>query len=93
MKMKLLTAYGTAEIGSWLERPERDVSQGFEGITNSRRQNERLRTGTAAKRQGDSPGTSLLSLQTELRQDAKKELWIAAILWAASWGAVALLCV
>lgn len=93
MKLKLLTADGTAEIASWLESPERDVARGVEGKKAGRRQGGRLRTGTTAETQVGSPGTSLLRLRAEMRRDANQELWIAAVLWAASWGAVALLCV
>jgi hypothetical protein len=92
MKMKLVSAYGTAEIESWLEKPAEHLCGQREGIRGSRRGHEGLLVGKAAKRQLGFAGTSLLSLQTELRQDARKEFWIAVILWAASWGAVALLC-
>ena len=91
--MKVMTAYGAAEIGNWVERLERDVAQGHERTKDSRRQHGGLHTCAAAGAQAGSPGTSLLSLQTEMRQDAKKEFWIIAVLWAVSWGAVSLLCV
>jgi len=85
MKMTLMTAGGAAEIGNWLERPERDVAQG--------QQRSRLRTLAAGRTQVSPAGTTLLSLQTEMRRDASNELGVLAVLWALSWGAVALLCV
>ena len=82
MKMKLMTAYGTADIGTWLGQPERDAAQRLRESQNA------LPVG---KTQVRSPAASLLTLQTEMRQNARKEFWIAVVLWAASWGAVALL--
>ena len=82
MKMKLMTAYGTADIGTWLRQPERDAAQ---------RLRESQNAPAVGKTQVRSPAASLLTLQTEMRQNARKEFWIAVVLWAASWGAVALL--
>jgi hypothetical protein len=82
--MKLMTAYGTADLGPWLEQPERDATQQMD---------ESWSAPTASKTLGSSPEASLLKLQTELHQNARKEFWIVVVLWAASWGAVPLVCV
>jgi len=85
VKMKCMTAAcGTAAIGTWLEQPERNAAQ---------RMDENWNAPTASKTPGSSPEASLLKLQTELHQNARKEFWIVVVLWAASWGAVPLVCV
>ena len=82
--MNLMNAYGTADIGTWLERPKRDATQ---------RLQENRNAPAVTKRQGSSPEASLLNLQNEVRQNARREFWIVVVLWAASWGALPLLCV
>jgi len=68
MKMKLMTAYGTADIGPWLGQPERDAAQ---------RLRESQNASTVGKTQVRSPAASLLTLQTEMRENARKEFWIS----------------
>jgi hypothetical protein len=88
--MKLASAYGTTESESWLEKPAQDLYGEREGTKRSRQGQGGLRTGLGARRKPGLAGTSLLSLPAELRQNDKKEFWIALILWAASWGGLAL---
>jgi hypothetical protein len=91
MKMKLLTADGTTEIGNWPENLERPLARGFVVRRNGRRQDDSFCPSAVAQTQVGSRATSLLSLRATMRQEVRKEFWITTVLWVASWGAVALL--
>jgi hypothetical protein len=82
MIMKLMTARGASDLGTWLGQPEREAAQ---------RLRESQNAPTVSKPQVRAPVASLQTLQAEMRQNARRESWIVGVLWAVSWGAVALL--
>lgn len=80
MNLKQMAADGPADSAHWLERSEPVKVQRLERPKPVQWLHKWLNAHATAKRQVTSLGANLLSLQTEMRHQAKNGCWIVVVL-------------
>ena len=90
MRLTTATGYGTAELVAPLPMPKR-AATGLALPVERALVGRRQTTAVAAPHPGaTSTASSLLTLSSDARREARNDLWALAVLWTAGWLALVL---